>query len=121
VQATSAVSPGCKLYSPKPTGSPELLTDFPFSSIFHFHCIETFLFTFTHAFLPNSFPFFRRTDIRTMYDIRGNVLGDCGRAFCCMPCTLILNEKEVVYRQSLQPADKTGYQAVPDMTAGQQQ
>ena len=70
---------------------------------------------------PHSFPFFRRTDIRTQYEIRGNVLGDFGSAFCCMACTLIQNEKEVIYRQSLPPADKTGYQAVADMNAAPHQ
>lgn len=67
----------------------------------------------------HSFAFFRRGDIRSMYDIRGNVLGDCARGFCCLPCTLIQNEKEVIYRQSLPKPDQQGYQAVPNMTTGQ--
>ena len=47
-------------------------------------------------------------------------MGDCLRACFCMPCTLIQNEKEVLYRQSLQNTDK-GYQAVPGMSAAPQQ
>jgi Cys-rich protein (TIGR01571 family) len=98
------------LLSSLPTSTPSypLLTCFPLNAI---HILTILL---------HSFPFFRRSDIRTLYDIRGNVMGDCLRACFCMPCTLIQNEKEVLYRQSLQNTDK-GYQAVPGMTAAPQQ
>lgn len=48
-------------------------------------------------------------------------MGDCLRGYCCMPCTLIQNEKEVIYRESLQkPGIQDGYKAVPGMTTGQE-
>lgn len=68
------------------------------------------------------FPFFRRGEIRSLYDIKGNVVGDCLGSCCCSCCVLIQHEKEVIHRQTLQQSkpEQDGYKAVPGMTTGQE-
>lgn len=42
---------------------------------------------------------FQRTRIREKYQLKGSLANDCGKAYCCGPCTLIQDEREVTHRE----------------------
>lgn len=42
---------------------------------------------------------FQRTRIREKYQLQGSIGGDCAKAYCCGPCTLIQDEREVKDRE----------------------
>ena len=66
----------------------------------------------------NSLPFLTREQIRDQFDIRGSCLMDFCVVNCCLPCSLVQHDKEVAYRQALQPLQTdTGYVAPPAMRA----
>lgn len=41
----------------------------------------------------------QRTRIREKYQLRGSITDDCCKAYCCGPCTLIQDEREVNDRE----------------------
>lgn len=41
----------------------------------------------------------QRTRIRNHYHLRGSLAGDCVKAYCCVGCTLVQDEREVVQRE----------------------
>ncbi|GAA5982950.1 hypothetical protein JCM10908_006849 [Rhodotorula pacifica] len=50
------------------------------------HCLTGFGFIFD---------FMARTEIRSRYNIRGNALGDCCTAYCCIPCAQGQHSREI--------------------------
>ncbi|KAH0607196.1 uncharacterized protein H6S33_003184 [Morchella sextelata] len=45
------------------------------------------------------FTMLQRTRIREKYQLEGSIANDCGKAYCCGPCTLIQDEREVTKRE----------------------
>lgn len=41
----------------------------------------------------------QRTRIREKYQLQGSITDDCCKAYCCGPCTLIQDEREVNDRE----------------------
>lgn len=41
----------------------------------------------------------QRTRIREKYQLQGSITDDCCKAYCCGPCTLIQDEREINDRE----------------------
>jgi len=42
---------------------------------------------------------FQRSRIRENYKLEGSLPGDCARAYCCIACTLVQDDREVRDRE----------------------
>ncbi|KAG0660239.1 hypothetical protein C6P46_004693 [Rhodotorula mucilaginosa] len=76
------------------------------------HCLTGFGFIFD---------LMARTEIRTRYNIRGNALGDCCTAYCCIPCTQGQHSREIrLEEESVRARTHGGPLAAPGQAAPMQ-
>jgi len=66
------------------------------------------------------FNFISRGEIRTKYNLKGDVASDCLFSWCCPCCGLMQQEKEVIARSSGMGGNQ-GYVAPTGMVASPQQ
>lgn len=72
----------------------------PISNLNDFHHCNTHCVGFC-VLAPVSwiFTFLQRGRIREKYHLEGTLMSDCGKAYCCVMCTLVQDEREVSDRE----------------------